>query len=657
MYIKTTKQGNYVILTAFRLIFLLVLSLHAFQSVAAPVYLGKDISYQVFEDKEHQLSFEDFLQVIDEGLPSYNVPFSKGYARPTYWLHWYFPKDLFAEQSKLLLIEPNFLDAVNIYYRPVGNQAAPWVMREAGDRTPGIRGDLNYRFPVYKLPMLSDQDDGYEFIVRIKTTSTVIFDASLWDTSEFTEYSTKQTSNLSFYLGLSFLSTFLAVILAIMLRTRLLWSVVGFSSIYILIACIQGYATWLLPNITFALQHYLTNITSLTSYAFLIWVSTESLNIKKHLPLIYKIMLAIMLLIFSQLILIPLDEYGASFELIGILYLITAVIFFFSFFYVLSREENKVLTFLFAVSPLVCFMASFLSLSILFGWITYDRRIYLVWQYVPIINTVLVTVLAMLRRYEEKRLKQEYSQMTRELQIEKEAGFHQRQFMGIVSHEFRTPLSIISMALQNLYLMGGNNKNVVSRYKRIQRATERLVQLTDNCLADSRISAKALHLEKEELSWGALLDDASSLASFSEQHNVVISYAGKLTDFNSLTDYKLMGDKALLQIALANLIDNAVKHTSIGSIYIELKQTKEQYIITVTDQGKGIAEEMVKHIFERYQYRRNPEQEETAKVKSYGLGLYISKEIIEAHGGALDLIKNTPKGCTFQISLPKNKMK
>ena len=97
-------------------------------------------------------------------------------------------------------------------------------------------------------------------------------------------HSTRQTGYLSFYFGLAAFSTFLAFILALVIRTRLLWAVVGFSSIYLLIASIQGYITWIFPTLNIPLQHYLSSITTLVSYAFLIWVSAESLDLKKHLP-------------------------------------------------------------------------------------------------------------------------------------------------------------------------------------------------------------------------------------------------------------------------------------------------------------------------------------------------------------------------------------
>lgn len=638
---------------SFRWIGLLALLLFTSQLAAAPVFVGRDIPYQLYTDPLHELDFAGFMQRVEEGsLEIYHKPLSEGYIRPTFWLHWTFSADHFANQDRLLLITPNFIDEVNIYYRPIGNPDAEWVRREAGDMTPGIRGDIDYRFPLYLIPASKEHHLGYEFVVRIQSTSSIIFEASLWQPKEFIEYAAVQTGYLSFYFGLAAISTFLAIILAFIIRSRLMWAVTGFSSVYILIACIQGYFTWLFPNINFPLQHYLTNFTSLVSYALLIWVSAESLDLNKHLPKLYKVMVFFMLVVVAQVILVPFNQYGIGFEIQGIIYLCIAILFFFSFFYVWHKEAYRPLILLLGLSPLVCFLASFLSLAIVLGWIDYDQRIYLTWQYAPVFNTLFVTILAVIRSYEEKRLRRDHTQMARELQIEREAGFHQRQFMGMVSHEFRTPLSVISMALQNLYLLPQNNPQITQRYQRIKRATERLLQLTDNCLADSRISAKALYLEKALIDWGILLEEATSLVSLSEQHKLLVTFAGRTTQFSELTRYRLEGDKALLQIALSNLLDNAVKYTRQGQIHVDLNLIDNQYILTVEDQGAGIAPEFVALLFERYQRKFTQDNESSKSAKGYGLGLYVALQIAKAHNGNLQLIKNSSQGCMFQLNLP-----
>ncbi|MDR8273775.1 histidine kinase, partial [Acinetobacter baumannii] len=90
-------------------------------------------------------------------------------------------------------------------------------------------------------------------------------------------------------------------------------------------------------------------------------------------------------------------------------------------------------------------------------------------------------------RAENRQLEQK-QRLARELQIEREASFHQRQFMGMVAHEFRTPLAVIQAALENLRLSAASTSQE-ARFDRIGRAATRLVQLTDNCLADARLAS------------------------------------------------------------------------------------------------------------------------------------------------------------------------
>jgi signal transduction histidine kinase len=100
-----------------------------------------------------------------------------------------------------------------------------------------------------------------------------------------------------------------------------------------------------------------------------------------------------------------------------------------------------------------------LALFSIHGVIPFHNTIYSTWQYALIVHIVTVLIIAVLRvRAENRRLVQK-QQLTRELQIEREASFHQRQFMGMVAHEFRTPLSVIQAALENLRLCSRNRRN------------------------------------------------------------------------------------------------------------------------------------------------------------------------------------------------------
>ncbi|MCS5947060.1 hypothetical protein LNP25_29850 [Klebsiella variicola subsp. variicola] len=117
--------------------------------------------------------------------------------------------------------------------------------------------------------------------------------------------------------------------------------------------------------------------------------------------------------------------------------------------------------------------------------------IYSLWQYALIVHIITVLIIAILRVRAENRQLEQKQRLARELQIEREASFHQRQFMGMVAHEFRTPLAVIQAALENLRLSAASASQE-ARFDASGRAATRLVQLTDNCLADARLASHDL---------------------------------------------------------------------------------------------------------------------------------------------------------------------
>lgn len=107
-------------------------------------------------------------------------------------------------------------------------------------------------------------------------------------------------------------------------------------------------------------------------------------------------------------------------------------------------------------------------------------------------------------------------------------------------------------------------------------------------------------------------------------------------------------DSGLLCIAIANLLDNAVKYAAAGEIRIEIYQQEKHVELRIGDRGPGIPPEQVEHIYERY--RRG--ETHTSTPAGTGLGLYVARQIIRAHGGDLWLAENSSAGCEFALTLP-----
>ena len=109
-------------------------------------------------------------------------------------------------------------------------------------------------------------------------------------------------------------------------------------------------------------------------------------------------------------------------------------------------------------------------------------------------------------------------------------------------------------------------------------------------------------------------------------------------------------DARLIMQVLINLINNAIKNTPVGSeICIRSEQSENEAIVTVSDNGQGIPDDMKPHIFEMFYTGENKIADGR---RGLGLGLALCKSIVEAHHGSIRLVDNQPTGCSFIISLP-----
>src|SRR5690606_32071033 len=156
-----------------------------------------------------------------------------------------------------------------------------------------------------------------------------------------------------------------------------------------------------------------------------------------------------------------------------------------------------------------------------------DSFIYNLWQYsvmlIMMFTMLFVMTVGVYRISRERQSNREHMQLARELHVEREARFNQRQFMGMISHEFRTPLAVLSGVLDNRppgYPVDGQ---VNQRNDKVERETNRLLQLTDNCLLDARLCAGTLYLDIIPVVILLLINYTASIAELSEGNRLPIT--------------------------------------------------------------------------------------------------------------------------------------
>ncbi|EMF0913522.1 TPA: sensor histidine kinase [Klebsiella oxytoca] len=606
--------------------------------------LGIDIPVDWYADASGQMSLDAFLALPQEALKTASLIPSFGYSKKTFWLRTSLPAAYFSGEQRWLQLGPPFIDRLTVYYRPYGSDS-PWKQKEFGDHAPARDSDLDYRESVLILAPPPTKA-GYEMVFRLQSSSTLILLATLSSPQEFVRSATLDTAFWSFYFGLAVIASGIALWLAVALRRRLLWGICLFSLNYPLVAALHGYPEWLFGDALLPVQDYMISCLSLVSYATALWLHSEVFDLKKNMPRLHQLLLAAIGLNIALQISIPLGFYGRAMQIEAGIFFIASPVLLITSWMLWRRKAVDMNTLLLGLLPPVYVVSAGLALLSVHGVIPFHTRVYSTWQYALIIHIVTVLIIAVLRVRAENRTLMRKQQLARELQIEREASFHQRQFMGMVAHEFRTPLAILEAALENLRLCPTVSTQS-ARLDRMQRATTRLVQLTDNCLADARLSSRDLHADRQNAELLPVIYIAATVVDLSLNHYLHVICEGQTVGPQSPSPV-LFIDSGLLCIAIANLLDNSVKYSASGEIRIEIYRLQKGFEIRIGDRGPGIAPEQVEHIFERY--RRG--ETHTTTPAGTGLGLYVARQIIQAHGGELCLAKNTADGCEFALTLP-----
>ena len=630
--------------TLFILAVLMILLCFNTPAFAKPWNIGEDIPYSVLVDAKGAFTFEQAEQVLRFDAATQQKNLSRSYSRDTFWLRFELPPNVFDQKDRWLELGPNFVDDIQLFFREKGADGQ-WQSRQTGDLFNSV-SDLDYRNPVFILPAPTVETAGYEVVIRVRSTSTVLLAATVWTPEEFLGHAARSTSFWSFYFGLAALSSLLALVLALILRTHLLWTATAFSVAYVFVASVQGYVDWVLPVLAIPLQHYATSVLILLSFAVLMWMSSEIVNLRQHLPWAHKILMVACGVTLSLLVLIPLDLYSIAIKIKTTILLIAYTLFIYSVLHIWIRDKFPLSTLALGISPIVCMVASLFGVFSAFGWIPFYQEVYVIWQYALVENMLLVLAISVYRIRKRQQEEFERQKLTRDLAAEREASFNQRQFMGTVSHEFRTPLAIISAALENLQLSESEDDSPrLGRYQKIARASERLIQLTDNCLADARLSADATALYLEPTDLMRLVSSAASLVHISDTHQLVLTVNGD-PEAVAACHYQVLVDSAMMRIAMSNVIDNAIKYSNGGDIRIDCSVSDAKVTVLIYDQGTGIGTLEPDELFQRYR-RGNSSKHGT------GLGLFVAQQIANASGGSLKLLRSTAQGSCFEFTLKR----
>ena len=227
---------------------------------------------------------------------------------------------------------------------------------------------------------------------------------------------------------------------------------------------------------------------------------------------------------------------------------------------------------------------------------------------------------------------------------QKKASQMQNEFIGVISHELKTPITAVLSGIE-IIRSHGTNKFDDKQNKLLDiigESGQEMLQLTNDLLDISKIESGKIEIYPEHISLASLIDEViQSLKPEAEKKNI------KIASMINEAVTTIYADPARMKQILFNLLDNAIKYTDVnGSVSVAVSFSNNDIIIEVKDTGIGIKKERLGHIFSRF-------NEHAPGYKGTGLGLYIAKSLVEAHKGRIEVESELGKGSVFRIYFPK----
>ncbi len=246
------------------------------------------------------------------------------------------------------------------------------------------------------------------------------------------------------------------------------------------------------------------------------------------------------------------------------------------------------------------------------------------------------------------RLRMDLQAQTFEMEKAHELEALKSRFFTNISHEFRTPLTLILVPLVDL-LKRGRDKNwpqMLEQFHLMKRSAERLLRLVNQVIDFNKIESGKLQLDKKEIDVVKFAKEiVETFTPMAADKHITLEFGS-----NRMNCYALV-DPDKIDMVIFNLLSNAFKFTpEHGEISVTVKQLVDSHVeICVKDSGAGVPSEHLEHIFDRFYHVNHPASQARPGA---GIGLSLSKELVELHRGAISVQNENGKGARFLVRLP-----
>jgi signal transduction histidine kinase len=555
------------------------------------------------------------------------------------WLRFSAASQSLANQSAILRVQPPLLDYIDVYQR----EGDGWRRLSGGDGRPVSGWLVDDRTPSFPIELTGGTPSDYYVHIRQDGLLNAYFE--LYSRQAFQEMRVAETLYFGIYIG---------ILGSLILSNLLHWislrdSLYGELSFYILLRAgfflsFSGLIfQYLLPEHPDINKQLLQSLTGWTIASHILLIM-RVLDIPSFYPKLANLLrlFALMVIVIALLV-----WSGLFTRLIGLLFMVLLLVGFIGVAISAAHaRRGRPLGKSLLLIMVVVFICHFLGVLPVLGF-NWGMQIDLNVGYAgSLIVAISVHIAVALRVIELKRARIASERAANEAKLhaesERAARREQADFVSMLFHEIKTPLAEIESAVTILeHLDEGGNGTARDRYDTIHGAVDRLNQLVEKSLDRDRQGLDASYLSPISL----------NLRELSER--VVASFRGARGHQLELQGERelplIQGDPELLRVALANLLDNAIKYTPEGGrIRVELGREAGCQLVVVRDSGPGMGDDMASRAFDRF-WRGSS----ATGASGAGLGLYLVRKIIQAHGGEIRIGSQPGGGSSFIVALPE----
>ena len=562
----------------------------------------------------------------------------QGYTNNTCWLRFELQRTQAAPQDWLLEVGVPYLDDVTLFVAPNNREkAGGFQSLRLGDRFPYTERPIPHRLFVF--PLLLPDTEPTTAYLRIRTSSTMLVETiNVWQYPGLLAASQHENALYWLVFGIIVLGILSNLVFWILLREGIYRSYTLYLlTLLALNLTSSGIATqWLwsqLPVVADRAVGFMAALMFLVGLFFF----DEVLGLRQNFPRLRRVIPVIHALYASGGVLAATGHYSS---IAPVLQTITLTVTFGitaagPWLLWLGRRHLWLYVLAFSTQLLIAIAALLRNLGLWPLEITIDQFI----MGATALHVVLLNFALADRIRYAQREKVSMEKTAARLEAELIAIGKQRDFMSMVAHEFRTPLTIIDTSTQRIAAQQQTDaKKNLERCANIRAAVQRLTRLMDEFLTIDRLEGQIRRFAPVPCRINEITD--AVLAGFPSQR----------IDFRrSGSPETLVGDPALLRVALANLITNALRFSPPGRSvrFLVEKGAGGDVVFSVADDGPGVPSDERPQLFEKYFRGRNSQSH-----PGTGLGLFLVEQIAKLHGGTVHLSSALGQETRFSLIIP-----